>query len=60
MKAKSRFALLVLLILNLAHMCKAAPAKWAVADGGNDHSYLAIALEDPISWKDANSKCIEL
>jgi hypothetical protein len=35
-------------------MCQAVPVKWPVADGGNGHSYLAIASEDPISWTDAN------
>jgi len=54
MKVKFRLALIVLLTLNLVSKCTAAPAKWPIVDGGNDHSYLAIATEEPISWADAN------
>ena len=54
MKVKFQLALIVFLTLNLVSKCQAAPAKWPIADGGNDHSYLAIALENPISWADAN------
>ena len=54
MKAESRLALSVISVLSLVHMCQAAPVKWPVAYGGNGHSYLAIASEDPISWTDAN------
>ena len=60
MKVKFQIALTLFLTLNLVSKCQAAPAKWPIADGGNDHSYLAIALENPISWADANEMANKL
>ena len=60
MKVKFQIALTLFLTLNVVSKCKAAPAKWAIADGGNDHSYLAIATEKPISWADANEMANKL
>ena len=54
MKAQFRFTLFTFLTALLAIICNAAPVKWPAADGGNDHSYLAVALEKTISWTDAN------
>ena len=33
---------------------QAFPVKWPVTEGGNGHSYLAIATEGAISWTDAS------
>ena len=54
MKSQTKLALFVFLALNLAVNCKANPVQWSAADGGNAHSYLAVAFTDPILWPDAN------
>lgn len=54
MKSQTQLGLFVFLALNLAVNCKANPVQWPAANGGNGHSYLAVALTDPISWPDAN------
>jgi hypothetical protein len=54
MKSQTQFGLSLFLAFNLAVNCEANPVQWPSTDGGNGHSYLAVALTDPILWPDAN------
>lgn len=54
MKDRIQITMVVFLVFHLVSKCKATPVQWPITDGGNGHSYLAVALDNPISWPDAN------
>ncbi len=41
-------------LIVLCGYVQGAPVQWAVAEGGNDHYYLAVSVPEGISWIDAN------